>query len=230
VSITTGLLSYSLPVTVQAGGFGSPCGTVYRPGVGEVIRVHTAQTQSQLGSAAAPPPPAPAPLAGSLPAALAPPPAPAPVPAPAPLPPPAVSKPPAPAAKPAPVEPPLPPPIESVAAPLAILPAATPPVEPIPPGASGYAQSPSAAERKEKARKQASQSAFSTRPAGTSGEEWFYVAVGFATLLALLLSARALPMGPRPRPALLLDRRDSANRHITADRGLLPTRRRRARR
>ncbi len=172
VSITTGLLSYSLPVTVKPGGFGSPCGTVYRPGVGEVIRVHTAQTQSRLGGAAARPPPPPAPLAGSLPAALTAPP-------PAPAPPPAVPKPPAPAAaKPAPVEPPLPAPIESLVPPLAILPAATPPVEPIPPGASGYAQSPAAAERKEKARKQASQSAFSTRPAGTSGAEWFYVAVG----------------------------------------------------
>jgi len=200
VSITTGLLSYSLPVTVKPGGFGSPCGTVYKPGVGEVIRVHTAQTQSRLGGAAAPPPPPPAPLAGSLPAALTAPP-------PAPAPPPAVPKPPAPAAaKPAPVEPPLPAPIESLVPPLAILPAATPPVEPIPPGASGYAQSPAAAERKEKARKQASQSAFSTRPAGTSGAEWFYVAVGFATLLALLLSARGLPTGPRPRPALLLNR------------------------
>ncbi len=203
VSITTGLLSYSLPVTVKAGGFGSPCGTVYRPGVGEVIRVHTAQTQSSLGSATAPPPPPPAPLAGSLPASLAPPHAPTPTP-----PPHAVPKPPAPAVakpKPVPVEPPLPAPIESVVAPLTILPAATPPVEPIPPGASGYAQSPSAAERKEKARKQASQSAFSTRPSGASGAEWFYVAVGGATLLALLLGAQALPAGPRPRPALLLE-------------------------
>jgi photosystem II stability/assembly factor-like uncharacterized protein len=215
VSITTGLLSYSLPVTVQAGGFGSPCGTVYRPGVGEVIRVHTVQTQSQLGAAAAPPPPPPAPLAGSLPAALAPPPAPLPPPAPAPPPPPAMSKPPALAAKHAPVEPPLPVPIESMGAPLAILPAATPPVEPIPPGASGYAQSPSAAERKEKARKQASQSAFSIRPAGTSGDEWFYVAVGFATLLALLLAAQGLPAGPRPRPALLLERTSSEDRRRT---------------
>jgi photosystem II stability/assembly factor-like uncharacterized protein len=229
VSITTGLLSYSLPVTVKPGGFGSPCGTVYRPGVGEVIRVHTAQTQSSLGSAAAPPPPPLAPLAGSLPASLAPPHAPAPAPPPHAVP--KVPKPPAPAVakpKPVPVEPPLPAPIESVATPLAILPAATPPVEPIPPGAGGYAQSPSAAERKEKARKQASQSAFSTRPAGTSGTEWFYVAVGFATLLALLLSARGLPAGPRPRPALLLDRR-GAKRDIAADRGLPPTRRRRAR-
>jgi hypothetical protein len=105
-----------------------------------------------------------------------------------------------------PVEPPPPAPIESVGAAAAILPAATPPVEPIPPGASGYAQSPSAAERKEKARKQASQSAFSTRPAGASNAEWFYVAVGVTALLALLLSARGLPAGPQPRPALLLDR------------------------
>jgi photosystem II stability/assembly factor-like uncharacterized protein len=203
VSITTGLLSYSLPVTVKPGGFGSPCGTVQRAGVGEVIRVHTARTQGRVGGAAAPPPPSPAP-ASTFPAALA---AIPPAPAPPPAPPPAVPKPPAPAAaKPAPVEPPLPAPIESVGTPLAILPAATPPIEPIPPGAGGFAQSPAAAERKEKARKQASQSAFSIRPAGTSGAEWFYVAVGFATLLTLLLSARGLPAGPRPRPALLLNR------------------------
>jgi photosystem II stability/assembly factor-like uncharacterized protein len=207
VSITTGLLSYSQPVTVKPGGFGSPCGTVYRPGVGEVIRVHTAQTQSPVGGAAAPPPPSPAP-ASTFPAALAAiPPAPAPPPPAAPLPPnPPSPPPPAPApVKLAPTELPLPPPIESLGAPPAILPAATPPVEPIPPGASGYAQSPSAAERKEKARKQASQSAFTTRPAGTSGADWFYVAVGVTALLALLLSAMGLPAGPGPRPALLLD-------------------------
>jgi photosystem II stability/assembly factor-like uncharacterized protein len=204
VSITTGLLSYSLPVTVKPGGFGSPCGTVYRPGVGEVIRVHTAQSQGRVGGAAAPPPPSPAP-AGTFPTALSTIP-PAPAPPPVPPTPPAVKPLAPPATKPIPVEPPLPAPIESVVPPLAILPAATPPVEPIPPGAGGYAQSPSAAERKEKARKQASQSAFSTRPSGASGEEWFYIAVGGATLLALLLGAQALPAGPRPRPALLLER------------------------
>ncbi len=209
VSITTGLLSYSLPVTVRSGGFGSPCGTVYRPGVGEVIRVHTAQSQGRVGGAAAPPPPSPAP-AGTFPTALTTIP-PAPVPAPPPAPP--ATKPLAPPAiKPIPVEPPLQAPIESVVPPLTILPAATPPVEPIPPGASGYAQSPSAAERKEKARKQASQSAFSTRPSGASGADWFYVAVGGATLLALLLGAQALPAGPRPRPALLLERTSSEDR------------------
>jgi hypothetical protein len=220
VSITTGLLSYSLPVTVRAGGFGSPCGTVFRAGVGGVIRVRTASTHGRVGGAPAPPPPSPAPLAGSLPAALAPPPAPPPAPAP---PPPAVSKPPAPVVKPAPapLEPPLPAPLESVVPPLAILPAATPPVEPIPPGAGGYAQSPSAAERKEKARKQASQSAFSTRPAGTSGDEWFYAAVGVVTLLALLLGARALPGGPRPRPAYVLERTSSDHERRRARRRFL---------
>jgi hypothetical protein len=93
----------------------------------------------------------------------------------------------------------------------AILPAATPPVEPIPPGAGGYAQSP--AKREEKARKHASQSAFSlrqsafaSRASGPSGEDWFYGAVGLATLLALALSARGLPLRPQPRPVLLLDR------------------------
>ncbi len=216
-SIATGLLSYSLPVTVKPGGFGSPCGTVHRAGVGEVIRVHTAQTQGRVGGAAAPPPPpSPAP-ASTFPAALAAiPPAPAPPPA-APNPP----NPPAPAAaKPAPAEPPLPAPIESVGASPAILPAATPPVEPIPPGAGGYAQSPSAAERKEKARKQASQSAFSIRSAGTSGADWFYAAVGVTALLALLLSARGLPAGPRPRPAWLLDHTAAENQRRRARRRL----------
>jgi photosystem II stability/assembly factor-like uncharacterized protein len=217
VSITTGLLSYSLPVTVKPGGFGSPCGTVHRAGVGEVIRVHTAQTQGRVGGATAPPPPSPAP-ASTFPTALAAiPPAPAPPPAVLPKPP---APPAPPAAKPAPLEPPLPAPIESVGAPPAILPAATPPVEPIPPGAGGYAQSPSAAERKEKARKQASQSAFSIRPAGASGAEWFYAAVGVASLLAVLLGAQALPAGPRPRPALLLGRTEAEGKRRRARRRL----------
>jgi photosystem II stability/assembly factor-like uncharacterized protein len=209
VSITTGLLSYSLPVTVKPGGFGSPCGTVYRAGVGTVTRVHAAQTQGRVGGATTPPPPSPAP-ASAFPAALAaiPPPVPAPPATPKPLGPhaPVTVKP------TIPVEPPPPAPTESVGASAAILPAATPPVEPIPPGAGGYAQSPSAAERKEKARKQASQSAFSTRPSGTSGADWFYIAVGGASLLALLLGAQALPSGPRPGPILLVERITGENR------------------
>jgi hypothetical protein len=228
VSITAGLLSYSLPVTVQAGGFGPPCGTVYRAGVNPEVRVSSNQLQSRLKGAAAPPPPPPAVAssASPAPAPVPPPPAPqhpaaapAPPPAPAPAPP---AKPAAPAPQHAPPPPApeaaLPPPLETVAATPAILPAATPPVEPIPPGASGYAQSPAAAKRREEARKHASQSAFALRPAdavppaGAGGDSWFYVAVGVTTLLALLISARSLAR-PRPRPALLQARSDAAEPH-----------------
>src|SRR5262249_24298238 len=105
-----------------------------------------------------------------------------------------------------------PPPLETLPATPAIQPAATPPVEPIPPGASGYAQSPAAAKRREEARKHASQSAFTVRQAGAGGADWFYVALGAPTLPALLLSARSLAR-PRPRPALLQARSDAAERH-----------------
>jgi len=220
VSITAGLLSYSLPVTVQAGGFGPPCGTVYLAGVNPVQLVHYSQSQSGLQPAAAPAAPPPAAAASSAspaPTPVPPPPAPQhPAAAPAP-PPPAPAPPPKPAA-PTPQHPPppapapeavLPPPLETLAATPAILPAATPPVEPIPPGASGYAQSPAAAKRREEARKHASQSAFTARPAGDGGADWFYVALGAMTLLALLLSTRSLAR-PRPRPALLLARSAAA--------------------
>jgi hypothetical protein len=99
----------------------------------------------------------------------------------------------------------------------AIVPTPTPPVEPIPPGASGYAQSPSAAERREKAEKHASQSAFTARrlaarleaTSGTSEPTWYYWALGTTTLLALMLSARGLRPRARPRPAMLeRDERD----------------------
>ncbi len=67
VTITAGLLTYSLPVTVQPGGFGAPCGTVFRAGVGTVVHVHASQTQRAPGGAGAPPPPAPATLSGVSP-------------------------------------------------------------------------------------------------------------------------------------------------------------------
>jgi hypothetical protein len=99
--------------------------------------------------------------------------------------------------------------VESLGAPVAVPPPTTPPIEPIPPGVGGYVQSPAAADRKEKARKHASQSAFSIRPAG-SGPDWFYLAVGLTTLLAVMLSAQGLRAARRPHPALLLNqgRRD----------------------
>jgi hypothetical protein len=198
ISVGAGLLSYSLPITVRAGGFGSPCGTVYRPGVGSVVVVRSSRSQSPIAPAAAPPP-SPAPLAGGAPPPVVPPPPPAPAN-------PVAVKPPAPASKPAPAVPapaPASPPVESLGAPPAILPAATPPIEPIPPGVGGYVQSPATADRKEKAHKHASQSAFSIRPAG-SGPEWFYAAVALAALLSVALSARRLAGATGgARPALL---------------------------
>jgi len=216
VTVTAGLLSYSETITVQRGSFGRPCGTVPPAGGLQAgTALHSSQTQRPVKATAAPPPPPAAALSAvnptlhfipPPPATQAPPAAPAPKLA-------------APAARPSAEPPELPgTPMEQLGVPATILPAATPPVEPIPPGAGGYAQSPSAAERREKARKQASQSAFAIRPAGVSsqesrsGEEWFYAALGITTLLALLLSARALPTDPRPRPVLLIDRRAQAGR------------------
>jgi hypothetical protein len=100
---------------------------------------------------------------------------------------------------------------EPLGVPPAIVPPATPPVEPIPPGAGGWAQSPSAAKRREETRKHASQDAFTLRPVSansgeSSGIELFYVAVGAATLLALLLSARGMRPPSGARAALLLAR------------------------
>ena len=169
ITVTAGLLSYSQQVTVQPGGFGSPCGTVFRAGQSPVVHVHSSQTQRANKGAAAPPPPPPAALSGVSPSiAFVPPP------------PPALQPPPVPVAapKPAPAraQPPLPapiaeqPPPEALPVSPAIVPPATPPVEPIPPG--GAAQAPSAAEKKEKARKHASQSAFTIRPAGSIAQEW----------------------------------------------------------
>jgi hypothetical protein len=198
ITVTAGELSYSLPVTVQPGGFGSPCGTVFRAGVNPVVIRHSAQTQGTAKGAAAPPAPPPAALSGVSPSlAFVPPP-------PALAPPPAAAPAPKPVAAPT-VEPPPPPapqqPLEEAGVSPAIVPPATPPVEPIPPG--GTAQAPSAAEKKEKARKHASQSSFTIRPAGTSAEEWFYGVLGITGAVALMLSARAVRTGPRSRPAML---------------------------
>jgi hypothetical protein len=87
----------------------------------------------------------------------------------------------------------------------AIVPPAIPPVEPVPPGSGGFAQSPSAAKRREEVRKHARQSAFVVRPAGTRGADWFYAGIAAATLLTLLLCARAMPPASGTRPALLLE-------------------------
>jgi hypothetical protein len=248
VSVNAGLLSYSLPVTVEPGGAGVPCGKGLPPGHSPPIYQHPPSiTAAANKGAGVPPPPATAPHGNALPASVAvPPPAAAPSPPqpsppapappapppPAPQPPPPAAPPPAPprAAAPPLPSPPVaepPPPVipESATLPPAILPTPTPPVEPIPPGASGYAQSPSAAERREKARKHASQSAFTLHlvasrsqaitPAGAGGGSepvWFYAAVGVVTLLAFALLARGLPAGPRARPAPALSRTSETHR------------------
>jgi hypothetical protein len=185
VTITAGLLSYSETVTVEAGAVGPTCGKEPLPPKKEKRVTKTTQAPSHAGAGAPAAPPTA--LSGVNPTitALPPPPvAPAPVAKPSPVPP---------LAEPAPITP-------------AIVPATTPPVEPIPPGSGGYAQSPSAAERREKARKHASQSAFVIRPAGTSGEEWFYGAVAIGGLLVALLTAGGLRGGSRGRPAPAFDR------------------------
>lgn len=218
VTVTSGLLTSSLPVTVEPGDIGRPCGTVFRAGVGRVVIVprqsRSTSTQSPPGAGApAPPPTAGAgPIAGALPK-IALPPAPAP---------PTPSQPPSPAAdRPSPPPPPiqLPLPAAPVPAPLAagasLPPVAVPPIppaiQPIPPGGSASAQA--AARRKEKARKHASQSAYVTRPAGVSGAEWFYGAVGVMSVLSLLLVAEGMRPGPRARPAPLLVRERSITSH-----------------
>jgi hypothetical protein len=208
VSVTAGLLSYSLPVTVAPGGFGYPCGTVPAPGRGTYEKRSCKCTEGRIGGAVAPPPPAPAATGNVLPASIvAPPPAPAPPVSPAPPPPPPTVTPkPIPPAPPPPVEPVVPVLPEPVGTLPTILPAATPPVEPIPPAAGGFAQSPAAAKKREEVRKHASESAFTIRAAATGGlpdsePEWFLWAVGGAALVALLLSARGVRGRPRPRPA-----------------------------
>ena len=91
-------------------------------------------------------------------------------------------------------------------APVVAVPPIPPVSTPIPPGGSASAQA--AARRKEKAVKQASQSAFSARPSGTSSEDFFYPVLGVVSLLALLLTAGGIGAGPRARPAPLLLRVD----------------------
>ena len=168
-------------MTVEAGNYGPPCGTVYRAGVNPIIIKQAASLAGQganPGASVAPPPATP------VSAAIAPIVVPAPSPAP-----PVVTAP-----------PPAPPPV--VALPLTPLPATPTPVTPTPPGGA-VAQSPSTAKREERARKHAQQSAFAIRPAGTS-DDWFYELVGAATILTLLLVAAGTSRAnTRFRPAYL---------------------------
>jgi hypothetical protein len=198
VSVTVGLLTASLPVTVRPGGFGRPCGTVARAAVAP---------QPGLGVPRLPGAPAVAPAVVPRVAIQVPRPRPQPAPTP---PPPA---PPAPARPAPPPPPPLPAERKPIPAPRAkpkTSPLVVPPVlpaipTPTPPGgATVPGQSPASAPRREKAHKHASQSAYRIRPAGVRAAEWLAPAVSAAGFLALLLVGAAMrPPRHRPAPASL---------------------------
>jgi hypothetical protein len=214
VSLTAGLLSAALLVTVQAGGFGPPCGTVPGGTSTNVIRIPgktivksasnagLANPNAPLGSSAvrtplpkiAVPPPPPVRAPAQPPAQI-----PAPKPKPKPKP---VQRPPAPiAVAPAPVAPSVLQQAPTLGLPPIVPPLIPPALTPVPPGGATVSAQ-ATARREEKARKHARQSAYVLRPAGTSATDWFFPVVGAVTLLALLLSAEALRRGPGPKPAL----------------------------
>jgi hypothetical protein len=213
VSVTSGQLTASQKVTVNGGGIGRPCGTVFRPGVQQTVIVPQQKLVSSrpgLGSQGAPVTP-PTQGGGAIPTkihSIVPPPPP-PVATPAPAPAPTPHRPPK---LPAPIPPPAP--VAAAATPFlnpspntnlpisaAIVPPITPPATPIPPGG---ATATSAVKREERARKHARQSAYTIRPAGSSADNWFISAVVATGLAALILTAIGLGQNtPQRTPALL---------------------------
>lgn len=186
VTVKVGLLSYSLPVTVQPGLIGQPCGTVARPGAAPVITRRPVQGNAQLNVAPAAAPPV-ASTTPVIPSIIPP----APVVAPSvPVPPPLVVPP--------VLAPTLPPIVGLVPRPLIPVPPPPPIIQPIPPGGA-TAPSASTAPRREKAHKHASQSAFVIRPAGADAFTWFFPATAGSGILALLLCAGAVGTRGAPR-------------------------------
>ena len=205
VSVTSGLETSSLTVSVRAGPIGQPCGSVAGGGGTNVITIRSKPIRSTstagTGGASAPPSPAPAQVQPQLPRIPIPPPAPPVVVPPAHqaphvrIPPPPVQIPSA--GSSAPIQPSPP-----AGVPPVVLPLIPPALTPVPPGGATVSAQ-AAARREEKARKHASQSAFVIRPAGTSATDWFYPTVGIVTVLAMLLVAGGLRPGPKPRLALV---------------------------
>jgi hypothetical protein len=224
VSVTAGLQTSSLTVTVEPGAVGLPCGTVNYPPDDQVIQLpgKTLVQSSSSGPndslqsgapnvkpvvhvvvpkvAVAPPPPSPAvvPVVPSPVAAVAPavvhhhPP------------PPPVSHPPTPTPPPPFIVAPT---VFNTVSP-ALTPPLPPPVTPVPPGGAvvpgaANAQANASAKREEKARKEASQSAYVIRPAGASAEDWFYPVVGVMTVFAVALIGGGVRPGRRPSPAFV---------------------------
>ncbi len=227
VSVTSGLLTASLTVTVAPGNIGQPCGTVTDVAADRVVAIpgksavqSSAASSANPNAAAAPPATVHQVVQTKIPSGITPPPPPPPVvkqphviqkPLPPAVKPPAVVvhkpvvKPPAPV--PPPVQAPAPvavpfivPSVGFSAVQGVVVPPIPPPITPVPPGGA-TAPAQSTAKREEKAKKEASQSAYVTRPAGVSAEDFFYPAVGTATIFALMLIAGGLRPGPKRAPA-----------------------------
>jgi hypothetical protein len=222
VSVTSGVLTSSLPVTVQAGGVGRPCGTVnIGPGGTNVTVLHPKpiiqSATPETPSGVAPPPINPNPGVGSIgPITINPPPLPIVVPpvvAPPVTPHPPVKPPPPPVQQPvntAVTTVPIPPPPPS-AQPV-VVPPIPPAVTPVPPGGA-TASAQASARREEKARKHASQSAYAIRPAGSSATDWFYPTLGIVTVIAMMLIAGGISRGARrERPAFAWETVDRQGR------------------
>jgi hypothetical protein len=205
VTVTVGLMSTSLPVTVKPGGFGPPCGTVPGGLSSNIVTIQGATSYESAGQPNSltqpkvnpatkantppitPPPPPPVKVVHNHPVIHQHHPAPAPKP------------------NPVPVQQPQPQPFlntasAAVAVGIGFAPVPPAPITPVPPGGA-TAPAQSTAKREEKARKHASQSAYVTRPAGEGGSDWFYAVAGGVTVVALLLIAGGVTPGPKRAPA-----------------------------
>jgi hypothetical protein len=200
VTVTAGLLSSSLPVTVQDGGYGPPCGTVAGGPIISTVTVpgKTSTTQSPASNPTPPPNVSPnvttrLPVHISFPSHP-----PAPVVTPAPVHVPVKAPTPAPTPVPGPVFPPTIVPAAGAGLAAVVVPPPIPPITPVPPGGATVSAQ-ATAKREEKQRQHASQSAYVIRPAGASATDWFYPVVAVATVLSLLLVGTGL-RPPRARP------------------------------
>jgi hypothetical protein len=208
VSVSSGLLTSSATVTVEPGAIGQPCGTV---AYSQAEQVDVIQTKPVVSSVAAPntnpaganaPPPVVQTLNPVLPKLALPPTPPPAIPAPV------LTQSPAPPQRPGAAPTIAPAPAPSFVAAATAFNAATPvlaplippPITPVPPGGA-TAPAQSTAKREERARKHARQSAYLTRPAGTSSDNWFYPAVVVMTVAAVMLIAGGVRPGPKRSPA-----------------------------
>ena len=211
ITLTSGLMSASVNVTVTAGPIGAPCGSVYVPGQGQTVTVSGGQqvvTQvppntgtPNLGATKAA-------VVTSLPPVVLVPPLPTAV-TPVPIPTPVVRVPPA--AVPAPPVIATAPIVPIVEAPVVAVPPIPPAVTPVPPGGA-TASAQATAKREEKARRHASQSAYVVRPGDTDASDWFYGVVGVMSVVSIALVSGGLRPGPKQRYAYVEIHADGVRR------------------